>query len=312
MSAEPSLLILSRDAEEYLGLLEPHLVDEPLWATAADALPAGAERTTIALGEPDVLAAAWPSLPRLQWIQSTWAGLAPLRPVAEAGVPVTGVKDVFGAQMSEYVLGHLLAHVLDLPGRRCAQRERRWDARPTGTLEGRTLGVMGTGSIGTAIAERAAAFGMIVLGFSRSGAAKPPFETVYAPAQCREFLGRCDMLVGVLPHTPETVGLLDRAALAALPPGAVLVNVGRGSLVDERALVDALVTGDLGGAVLDVFREEPLPEDHPFWSTPGVTITAHVAARSWPEDIARIFIDNLQRWRGGQTLRYRFDPSRGY
>lgn len=309
-----TVLIFSRDAPDYLRHLQALGVDPSRLVTVPSSgpWPAEARDATVALGEPDRLARAAPRLSGLTWAQSTWAGLTPLVPLAADGLTVTGIKDVFGAQMAEYAIGHMLSHALDLPARRAAQAERRWLDRPTGTLAGRTLGVMGTGSIGCEVARRAGAFGMHLVGYSRSGSPRAPFERVYDAEHLAPFLSACDFLVAVLPDTPATEGLLDAAAFAALPDGAVFINVGRGTLVVDEDLVAALHSGRLGGAVLDVFREEPLPKDHPFWDTPGLSMTAHVAARSWPEDIAAIFADNLRRFEAGEALRYRLDPERGY
>lgn len=311
MSTEPTVLILDRDAEEYAERLAGENV-RLLWAPRPQALPAGAETATVVLGEPAMIMNAEQRLPELAWVQSTWAGLTPLLPLARRGVAITGVKEVFGGQMAEYVLAGLLQQVLRLREREAAQRDRRWWPEPTGSLAGLTLGVMGTGSIGSVVAERAGGFGMRVVGFSRGGRPRPGFERVFAAHALHEFLGACDHVAAVLPDTPETRKLLDGAALAAMRPGALLINVGRGTLVDENALLSALRSGRLGGAMLDVFETEPLPPEHPFWSCPGLTITAHVAARSWPRDIAEIFRDNLRRFRARETLRFRLDPERGY
>lgn len=309
-----TVLILSRDAAEYGELLAEMVEGDVRFLPAPDRgmLPDGADTATVVLGEPDRIAASLPQLRALAWAQSTWAGVTPLLPAARSGLVVTGVKDVFGTQMAEYVVGHLLAHALDLPSRREAQAQGRWLGTPTGTLAGTTLGVMGTGSIGAEIARRAGGFGMRLLGFSRSGEARAPFEAVYPTSRLHEFLGRCDYVAAVLPDTADTRDLLDAHAFAAMRPGAVLVNVGRGTLVVDADLVAALASGNLGGAVLDVFREEPLPPAHPFWNAPRLSVTAHVAARSWPRDIAAIFADNLARFRAGQELRYRLDPEQGY
>ncbi len=314
MPSTTSVLILSRDAADYAERLDDLRGDdlELLWTEAPDALPAGAERCEVAFGEPDRLAAALPSLPTVTWAQSTWAGLTPLLQAAAGGVTVTGVKDVFGGQMAEYALAHMLDHALQGPDRRRAQREGVWLDRPTGTLTGRSLGVMGTGSIGAEVARRAGSLGMRPIGYSRGGEARSPFESVYPAERLHAFLARCDYLVAVLPDTPSTRDLLDAAALARLPSGAVFINVGRGTVVVDADLVAALESGHLGAAVLDVFREEPLPPGHPFWTAPRLTVTAHVAARSWPADIAAIFRDNLARHRAGEPLRYRLDPDRGY
>ena len=314
MTSEHTVLILDRDAEEYVERLAD-LVGEGtrfLSASRPEALPRGAEAATVVLGEPAMVREVVDRLPELAWVQSTWAGVTPLLPLARRGVVITGVKEVFGGQMAEYVVSGLLQQVLQLRERQAAQRERRWWPEPTGTLAGQTLGVMGTGSIGSVIAERARSFGMRVIGFSRSGEPRPEFEAVLAFDDLHAFLGACDHVAAVLPDTPETRGLLDAPALAAMRPGASLINVGRGTLVDEPALLTALQTGHLGGAMLDVFETEPLPSEHPFWECPRLLITAHVAARSWPRDIARIFRENLERFRSDEPLRFRLDPERGY
>lgn len=311
---QPTVLIASRDAPDYqhhleaLGLAPSCLVALP----EAEPWPDRAREATVALGEPDRLAMVAARLPQLAWVQSTWAGLTPLLHLAKGGLTVTGVKGVFGAQMAEYALGHMLSHALDLPTRRAAQAEGRWLDRPTGTLAGRTLGVMGTGSIGREVAQRAAALGMTPIGYSRSGTAQAPFERVFDAKHLIPFLSACEYLLAVLPDTPATADLMDATAFAALPRGALFINVGRGSLVVDQDLVAALECNHLGGAVLDVFREEPLPGDHPFWRTPRLDITAHIAARSWPRDIAALFADNHRRYLAGQPLKHRLDPDKGY
>lgn len=314
MAEAPAILVISRDADAYA-----HALDDLRRAGAAiDAHPGAAQARAayagqeVVLGEPDCVAEALPQLPAVRWVQSTWAGVTPLLPAARQGIAVTGVRDVFGPQMAEYCLGYMLAHTLGLVERLERQRAREWFEQDTGMLRGRTLGVMGTGSIGAYIAARAADLGMRVIGYSRGGAPREPFTRVYPAAALGEFLAGLDFLVAVLPATPATDRLLDRAALARLPARAVFINVGRGNVVDEDALAEALERGELAGAVLDVFHTEPLPPDHRFWSTPRLLLTGHVAARSYPEDIAAIFLDNYARYTGGHPLRYRVDPERGY
>lgn len=311
---QPAILILSDEADAYrrqLAELAAGGVEIAAFRDPGEAASAYAGQA-VALGEPGPLAAALPSMPGVRWVQSTWAGVAPLLDAARAGLPVTGVKGVFGAQMAEFCLGYMLARELDIFERRERQRAREWYAVDTGRLAGKTLGVMGTGSIGAHIAASAAALGMRVVGFSRGGAPREPFEQVYPGTRLHEFLGGLDYLVAALPDTPDTDGLLDAAALAALPAQCWFINVGRGTLVDEPALAVALRDGRLAGAVLDVFRQEPLPPEHPFWDTPNLLLTAHIAAKSYPEDIARIFLDNYARFVAGDPLRYRVDPERGY
>lgn len=310
----PSVLILARDAGDYLPLLESLSRDGTRLSTATSAVEARAAWAgqEVVLGQPDMVAAALDGMPGLRWVQSTWAGVEALLGHGRRDYRLTGVRGVFGPLMTEYVFAHLLAHATRLLERRQQQERHCWWPEDSSTLEGKTLGIMGTGSIGRSIAGAGAAFGMRVLGFSRSGAAADGFERVFASAALHRFLAEVDCLVGVLPRTPETDGLLDAEAFRAMRPHCILVNVGRGNLVDEDALVAALRSGRLAGAVLDVFREEPLPGDSPLWETPGVTVTAHVAAHTRPADIAQLFNENYNRYLAGAKLRHEVDFRRGY
>lgn len=308
------VLIIVPDVQDYLPLLaalEQQGVQLTAARTAAEAKAAYAGQA-IVLGQPDLVADALPDMPGVKWVQSTWAGVTPLLDTGRRDFLLTGVKGVFGPQMAEYVFGTLLARELRLEERRAYQRRHEWWDAPSGTLDGKTLGVMGTGSIGRHIAGVAPGFGMRAVGFSRSGAGVEGFERVYSREGLHAFLAEADYVVSVLPDTPATTGLLDADAFRAMQSTACLVNVGRGSVVDEDALVAALEAGELAGAVLDVFREEPLPADHPLWDAPGVLITAHMAARSMPQDIARIFVENYRRYVNGGELLYRIDFERGY
>ncbi len=308
------ILILSHDAEQYLPLLaEVEAAGGRLLPaeTVGEALARGGE-AAILLARPDLAAAALPGLPGLRWLQSTWAGVTPLLEAPRRDYLLTGVRDVFGPQMAEYVLGHLLARELRIDARRACQARREWRQDESGTFEGKTMGIMGTGSIGSHIARAAAVFDLRVIGYSSNGRAHADFQRVYPGEQLFEFLAECDYVVGVLPDTAATRQLLNREALAAMRPGSVLVNVGRGSLVDETALVYALARGRPVAAVLDVFAEEPLPKDSPLWDTPGVTVTAHVSGISRVPDIARIFRRNYNHYVAGEPLDYVIDFERGY
>lgn len=310
----PSVLILATDAEEYPPLLEglSRAGTRLSTATSLEEAHAAWAGQTVVLGQPDLVAAALDAMPGLRWVQSTWAGVEPLLCQERCDFRLTGVKGVFGPLMAEYVFAHLLAHETKLAQRHRHQSQRDWWTEPSGTLAGKTLGIMGTGSIGRHIARTGRDFGMRVLGFSRSGAAVEGFERVFGGEELFDFLAEPDHLVGVLPGTPATEGLLDASAFSSMRPHCCVVNVGRGSLIDEAALLAALSAGKLGGAVLDVFRREPLPADSPLWRAPGVTVTAHVAANSWPSDIARLFEANYNLYLAGSKLNYEIDFEKGY
>ena len=287
-STAPAIFIATAGAEKYRQLLADELGAGLVTGTAESSAEVQHRYAgqPVVLGSPDLLVELLQSSPPVHWVQSTWAGVAPLVRLNFRDYQLTGIKDIFGPQMSEYVFGCLLAHEIGLDRRRQAQQERRWDNTESGTLAGRVLGIMGTGSIGRYLAVSARQFGMQVIGFNSRGVALEPFAGIYTKTALKSFLERCDYLVAVLPDTPETDDLLDREALACLKPGAVLVNVGRGNLLDEKALAQALQERRLAAAVLDVFREEPLPPDSPLWGIPNLRITAHIAAVSRPRDIA--------------------------
>jgi glyoxylate/hydroxypyruvate reductase A len=254
-----------------------------------------------------------PSARRLRWIQVMGAGVdafldAPFPP----RVTLTRVVDVFGPWMAEYTFAWLLWGAQQTEHFRAAQRAQRWEPVTPTLLRGKTLGIVGLGSIGRTIARLGRAFGMRVLGMNRSGRRVPDVERVYRRAAVRELLRASDYVVLVVPLTPETRGVLGEAELRAMRPGAWLVNIGRGALVQEDSLLRALRERWIAGAVLDVFLDEPLPVEHPFWDLPNVVVTPHVSGPNDPAEIAPVFNDNLQRFLQGRALRGRVDIGRGY
>ena len=308
-----AILVIGNDAADLADVVNATEPGIPLTIAAGvkEALDRYAGEP-ILFGSPLMISEVLPNMPEVKWVQSTWAGVTPLIDIERRDYVLTGIRGIFGSQMSEYVLGYLLAHELDIFARREEQREHRWEYRASGTLRGKRIGIMGTGSIGRAIAETAAGFGMTVTGLSRTGADKAPFESVYPAAKIGEFLPGLDYLVSVLPHIPATDNLLNAETLALLPPGAYFINVGRANVVDDDALVAALAEGKLAGAVLDVFDEEPLPGSSPLWDVPNLIVTAHIAATSHPELIVPIFVDNYRRYVAGKPLVDVIDFELGY
>ena len=303
----PTLLILTRHADTYRRLIEaarlPDLAIVEHESSAVD----------VVLGEPSQIRGLLASLPSLRWVQSTWAGVEPLLDRSlRRDYTLTNARGVFGGLMSEYVFGYLIAHERLIFDKRAAQQAGRWDPTPPGTLRGRQIGLLGVGTIGAALARTAKHFGMRVKGYTRASEDCADVDHYFHGDDLARFAADLDYLVSVMPNTSATRHLVDAALLAALPPRAVLVNPGRGTVVDEAALADALQSGRLAGAVLDVFQQEPLPADHVFWRTPNVIITSHTAALSIPADIAPVFIDNYKRWSAGDALKYVVDFERGY
>jgi phosphoglycerate dehydrogenase-like enzyme len=267
---------------------------------------------SILFGSPGMIAEIIDDMPTVDWVQSSWAGVTPLIEARRRDYVLTGIKDVFGPQMAEYTLGFLLAHELRVLERREAQQRHEWFRAHSGTLAGKRIGILGTGSIGTAIANAARAFDLSAVGLSLSGTGKPGFDRVYPAGELPEFLESIDYLVSTLPATPATDRLLDAAAFRLLPAEAYFVNVGRSNVVDDAALIEALESGRLAGAALDVFDEEPVPPDSPLWDTPNLTMTAHIAAISHPLLIVPVFIDNHSRYVRGQALKHVVDFDKGY
>jgi len=302
-SSLPSVLIIGADAGEYARLIDAAEPSIPVM-TCRNAAEARAAYTnqSILFGNPESIASVLPDMPTVKWVQSTWAGVTPLLDTDRRDYLLTGIKGVFGPQMSEFVIGYMLANELKIIERFAAQRDHQWFQNVSGTLLGKNIGIMGTGSIGQAIACRAKVNGMTVTGLSRTGASNPDFEKVYRVGNLGEFLHGLDYLVSVLPQTRETDTLLNQSALAQLPTHAYFINVGRANVVDDEALVSALANGSLAGAVLDVFDVEPVPQDSPLWGAPNLLITGHIAAISHPERIAPIFLDNYKRFVSGQDL----------
>jgi glyoxylate/hydroxypyruvate reductase A len=251
---------------------------------------------------------------RLEWVQAMAAGVNwALVPELPAGVVVTRAPGVFGPWMAEYTVGWCLWITQRMERYREAQRAGRWIGEVVPErLAGKTMVLLGTGDIGRTIARAARGMGLRVIGVSRSGRPVPGFQRVYPSAARTKALAQADFAVVALPLTAGTRGVVGAAELAALPRHAWLLNVGRGPVVAEAALVDALRERRLAGVVLDVFWKEPLSADHPLWTMDNVVITPHISGPSTPDELAPIFNDNLARFLAGRRLRHVVDRARGY
>jgi len=251
---------------------------------------------------------------RLRWFQVTGAGVDAVLDsgALPADVLLTRADVSFGGQITEYVIGHLLARTQRIAEAYRLQQKGRWRSLGVEFVRGWTLGIAGTGSIGSTIAKAARALGMTTLGLSRSGTAPDVFDACYAPSQLDRFLPALDALILCLPLTPQTRGLIGPEELASMKGSAILVNVARGAIVDEAALIDALERGVIRAAILDVFEREPLPPENPLWSMENVTITAHHAGLNIPDEIIDRFLENLARLRAGEPLGGLIDRERGY
>ena len=271
---------------------------------------ATADEAKAVIGEIDVVWAwKFPTLlyenaARLAWLETMGAGVDwALAPELPARVTVTRAAGVFGPWMAEYTLGWCLRATQHMAEYREAQRARHWraDLMPD-RLAGKTMVIVGLGEIGRTIARAARSLGMKIIGVSR----------VYRPSHLHRALAEGNFVVLVTPLTAETRGLIGERELAAMKSSAWLVNIGRGPLVDEAALVNALGARRIGGAVLDVFAVEPLPPVHPLWTFDNVVVTPHIAGPDVPEELAAAFNANLARYIAGRPLRHVVDRRRGY
>ena len=252
--------------------------------------------------------------PSLRWVSVGGSGTDHLAPWDPARLTVTNAAGVGAPTMAQYAIAAALHFNLGLPGFAAAQRERRWAPTSVASLEGRTILILGLGKTGQAVARLAKAHGMHVIGLRARPAPTPSVDRVEPVARLGELLPEADFLVVCVPLTAETRGLMDAAAFARLKPGAVLVDVSRGGVVQQAALIEALGSGRLKGAALDVFETEPLPADNPLWGRENVIITPHCSSvyEGWEQRSIEMFCDNLDRWKRGETLTNIVDPARGY
>jgi glyoxylate/hydroxypyruvate reductase len=259
--------------------------------------------------------------PALRWVQGTAAGVgetvrrAGLTEDELARVSITSAAGVHAGPLAEFAMFGLLAFTRGLPRLLADTQGRRWEHYPVHELAGRTLLVVGLGGIGREVARLAAAFGMRVVAVNRTGHADcAAADEVHPTSSLTDLMPSADAVVVTLPLTEETEGLLDAATIALLPAGAVVVNVGRGGVIDEQALIQALQEERLAGAALDVFATEPLPQDSPLWRLPNVLISPHTAALSVRENerIVALFTENLRRYLRGEDLTNRVDPALFY
>lgn len=307
------LLLLTKTNEQYRQLLETQkladlvlLSDDPANIAIAD----------IWLAEPKLAAPLLPHAKKLQWLQSSFAGIdALLTPKGRKDYQLTNIKGIFGPLMSEYLFGYLLAHIRGQHFYRQQQLQKNWQAQPQmrySSLQGMRLLLLGTGSIAQQVAQTAKHFRMQVTGINRSGQVVAGFDQIEVMPKLAQAINDADVVVNLLPSTPETRNILNAHRLSMLKEDAILINVGRGDALDLDALNAQLSAHPLQQAVLDVFHQEPLPASHPIWDRPNAVITPHISAPSHPEQIVDIFSTNYHRFIKGEPLLSSIDFSKGY
>lgn len=272
---------------------------------------------------PRMQAATLAAASRLRWVHSTAVGIGwlPLADLAARGIPVTNVRGVHAEILAEHAMALVLGLRRQFPAADERRRIREWAqeelaAIPVPRLSATTVLVVGLGGIGTHVARYASGMGMRVIGVRRDVTRPSPsgVDRVVPMTALHELLPQVDVVVLALPHTAETGQVIDAGAIALLKPTALVVNVARGTLVDEAALADALHAGRIGGAGLDVFATEPLPESSPLWSTPRTIITPHTGACDgdyWTPAVD-CFLENWSRFEAGTPLENVVDLARGY
>ncbi|HEX7736426.1 MAG TPA: D-2-hydroxyacid dehydrogenase [Ktedonobacteraceae bacterium] len=275
------------------------------------------------------LPSGWQELaPSLRWLQFPGAGVDVLRPSGvldpASRVVVTMATGIHAVTISEYVFGSMLmfnwnwSQMVRLQDSHVWAKSAGWYSLGGRELAGQTLGVVGMGSIGRRIAQLGRSFGMRVVGMRRSfhdnQAADPDLDQGYPPERLHELLGLSDYIVLAVPLTAETERLIGEAELRVMKPSAYLVNIARGRVIDEQALIRALREGWIAGAGLDVAEIEPLPSNSPLYSLPNVILTPHIAGVSvhYERRLAELFANNLHRYRAGEPLANRYDAARGY
>jgi len=271
------------------------------------------------LSDSTLLNEVWQMAPRVRWIHTLSAGLDGLLfpALVESPVPLTNARGVFSGILAEFVIGAVLFFAKGFRRLVLSQIARKWEQFDIVEIRGQTLGLVGYGDIGRAVASRAHALGMKVVALRRRPELShddPYLARVFPADQMREMLAQSDYVVVVTPLTDESRGMIGEAEFEAMKPDAVLMNVGRGPVVNEQALIRALQQGRIRGAALDVFDTEPLPSSHPFYNLDNVLLSPHSADHTpeWKERTMRVFLENFERFRRGEPLRNMVNKKLGY
>ena len=304
------LLLLTRENERYRQLLAScHLPQLELLGDEPESI----RNADIWLAEPGLAAPLLAHANSLQWMQSTFAGVdALVKPRQRRDYQLTNIRGIFGPLMSEYLFGYLLAHQRQHQKYKVQQDKRQWLPGSFKTLQGQTLLLLGTGSIAKHLAQTAKHFGMKVIGINRHAKPTEGFDTVDTLNNIARHLPHAHAIASILPSTDETRGILNKAYLSLLKDDAILFNLGRGDVLDLDALDLQLQHKPNQNAILDVFNQEPLPVEHPIWDRDNVIITPHIAAPSFPEQVAEIFCENYHRWLNNEELAHKVNFERGY
>jgi phosphoglycerate dehydrogenase-like enzyme len=259
----------------------------------------------------------WSQARKLQWIHWCGAGVDAVLfdGLANSEVTLTNSRGIFDLAMAEYVLGYILSETKQFPASAAAQAERRWDYKISPRLAGQTAVIFGVGSIGRAVAALLKAAGLRVIGVGRSKrGGDGVFECIESQSSSGEVIKQADWIIGVLPSTGDTMDFFDSEIFQSMKPTARFINIGRGTAVDESALIESLAHHRIAGAMLDVFKQEPLPEDSPIWTTENLVVSPHISGdyNEYPSDIVALFLDNLECYMEGNPLKNIVDKKLGF
>ncbi|MCC6366259.1 MAG: D-2-hydroxyacid dehydrogenase [Bryobacterales bacterium] len=314
--------ILTPPTAPYLRLLEhlpgsTHIVvgeSEEAFENAPDP-----DVAVCGIGKAKLLRKLWPRIQNARWLHSLTAGLeSVLFPeLVESPITMSNAKGVYGRSLGEFAIASALYFAKDFRRMVRSQQAGVWDPFDVEELTGRTFGIVGYGGIGREAARRAKAMDMKVLVIRRhpeQSASDPLVDGVYAPGDVREMLALCDYVLVATPNTPETKGMIGEAELRAMKPEAVLINLGRGPVIDEAALIAALEECRIKGAALDVFNQEPLPEGHAFYRLDNVLLSPHCADHTpgWLDESMQFFVENFGRFVQGELLQNLVNKRLGY
>jgi phosphoglycerate dehydrogenase-like enzyme len=318
-----SIMVISNPAAPYLrGLDNLPAGTEVVIGNTPEAFASLGDRADVVLYCMNAgvkLEALWPLAPKARWLHSMAAGLeSTLFPaLVESPIPMTNARGVFKESLGEFGIASILYFAKDLRRMIRNQEAARWEQFDVEMITGKTLGIVGYGEIGRATAVRAKALGLNIHAIRRRpelSGSDPVVDRSFAIADRAEMLAGCDYVLLAAPLTEETRGLVGPAELAAMKPSAVLINLGRGPVVDEAALIAALSSGQIRGAALDVFDVEPLPAGHPFWTMENVLISPHCAdhTATWTDEAIQFFVDNCHRFLKGEPLENLVNKKLGY
>ena len=316
---KPLFLLWTDGAEAYRKAITAAGLDQRI---RLEELPRNTTPSTAQLQEAEAMLTWGPpagtlaQMPKLRWAQALTAGVEHwlARTDLSPSLTLTCARGTHRVQMPENILGalfHITKPYAAIVGDNAAST---WTRRVSSTLAGQTLGILGLGAIGQELARKAAALEMRVIGTRRATGPLPHVERVYAPEETDEVLAQSDFVVLLLPATPETESIINATRLARMKKTAWLLNFGRGALIDDAALVAAAKSGTIAGAILDVFRQEPLPKDDPFWGTENILVLPHIGGLHPARDsmVAALLVENLRRFLDGAPLMEVVDRKAGY